>query len=198
MNKEILFFEESLFLSAAEKEDLLDIKFLCDDAVGKDLYSLSDLEDAIDDEDKFLYILKDKGHSLIGYIYFKIEDKEKMHDEIQLSFKEEEILKMKSEKVGKLQSIGLKTGFRGKGFSEKLIEFFLSILKSLDIDMAYAVCWKKGDYVPLQKAMEATGFVYLKEEKEFWYNNSRLYCPFCKGRCHCDAEIYYKKLEMKL
>ncbi len=198
MNKEIFLSEDSLSLSAAEKEDLLDIKSLCDDTVGKDLYSLFDLEDAIDDEDKFLYILKDNGHSLIGYVYFKIEEKGKMHEEIKLSTKEEEILKAKSKKVGKLQSISLKTEFRGKGLSEKLIEFFLSILKSLNIDLAYAVCWKKGDYVPLQKAMDSTGFVYLKEEKEFWYNNSELYCPFCQGRCHCDAEIYYKKLEMKL
>ena len=76
-----------------------------------------------------------------------------------------------------------------------MIDYALKILESRGIDTVYIVCWKPGGIVPLQKALEKCGFTYIVTVEDAWYKDERLFCPYCKGRCHCSADIYCKILE---
>ena len=97
-------------------------------------------------------------------------------------------------KVGKIQSVGIKENYRGRDISVRMIEFALEELKNSIVEMIVGVCWKMGDNVPMKKTLWECGFVYLSEAKKIWYDDTELICPYCMGRCQCDAEVYYKIL----
>ena len=63
--------------------------------------------------------------------------------------------------------------------------------------VAFIVCWKPGGVVPLGKALSECNFDFLAETKKVWYDDTELICPYCKGRCLCDAEVYYKLLNVE-
>lgn len=85
--------------------------------------------------------------------------------------------------------------YRGIGLAAKMIQFVLLELKDKLIDAAFIVCWKPGGIVPLSKALSECHFKYLADAKRVWYDDTELICPYCKGRCLCDAEVYYKLLD---
>ena len=58
----------------------------------------------------------------------------------------------------------------------------------------FAICWKPGKIVPAGKMLKECGFDDLTEAKNVWYDDKDLVCPYCKGRCRCDAEVFYKLL----
>jgi anaerobic selenocysteine-containing dehydrogenase len=71
----------------------------------------------------------------------------------------------------------------------------LKKLKEISIDVAFIVCWKPRGVVSLSKALWECTFDYLAEAKKVWYDDTELICPYCNGRCLCDAEVYYKLLD---
>ena len=76
-----------------------------------------------------------------------------------------------------------------------MINYALGVLAQKNIDTVYIVCWKPGGAVPLKNALYKYNFEYLITVKDAWYKDEYLICPYCKGRCHCSADIYYKKLQ---
>ena len=63
------------------------------------------------------------------------------------------------------------------------------------IGEVFIICWNAGGKVPLERALQECKFVHLFSAKMIWYNKKELYCPYCKGRCKCDAEVYFKKVK---
>ena len=63
------------------------------------------------------------------------------------------------------------------------------------IGEVFIICWNAGGKVPLEKALQECRFVHLFSAKMIWYNKKELYCPYCKGRCKRDAEVYFKKVK---
>ena len=98
-------------------------------------------------------------------------------------------------KVGKIQSVGLKEEYRGIGLAAQMVNFILEKLKEISIDVTFIVCWKPSGILPLGKALSECKFAYLSEAKKVWYDDTELICPICHGRCLCDAEVYYKRLD---
>ena len=75
------------------------------------------------------------------------------------------------------------------------VSFILKKLTEISVDVAFIVCWKPRGIVPLGKALADCRFDYLAEAKRVWYDDTELICPYCNGRCLCDAEGYYKLLD---
>ena len=97
--------------------------------------------------------------------------------------------------VGKIQSVGIKETFRRQGLAVWLMKYALRQFAEKGIGEVFIICWNAGGKVPLEKALQECRFVHLFSAKMIWYNKKELYCPYCKGRCKCDAEVYFKKVK---
>ena len=186
----------NLELRPLESGDVDAVIKISDESVGKGLYTASEIKETIGSDSKFLYVLKSPDGEIAGYIFFFLTDTDTIVKDAKID--KETFLKVldgTKAKIGRIQSIAIKEEYRGEGLSEKLIDFAVSKLQDLKTECTFIVCWKKGDFVPLKKTMEECKFKFLAEVQKVWYDNERLYCPYCKGRCSCNAEIYYKKVK---
>lgn len=183
------------FLAPLSTEEISEARSLCDECVGENLYGEEEIAATIGASDSFLYFLKKEQDEKVGYIYFYLTDEEYIANYAKLDV---ELLRavyaQPNKKVGKIQSVGLKEEYRGMGLATQMILFILNELKKLCIDITFIVCWKPAGTVPLGKTLSECRFSYLTEAKKVWYDDTELICPYCKGRCLCDAEVYYKLL----
>lgn len=58
----------------------------------------------------------------------------------------------------------------------------------------YGSAWVYDGQVPIEGTFRAFGFQRLYARHMLWYGNENYRCVVCKGRCTCDAMIYYKIL----
>ena len=183
-------------LKPLSKEEVNDACLLCDECVGENLYGAEDIAATIGAIDKFFYLLKSESGENVGYIYYYLTQPEYIAKyaklDVELFY---DVYARSDKKVGKIQSVGLKAEYRGIGLAAQMINFILKKLKDISIDVAFIVCWKPRGVVPLGKALWDCKFDYLAEAKKVWYDDSELICPYCNGRCICDAEVYYKLLD---
>ncbi len=177
------------------KEETEIAQSLCDACVGKNLYSKEDILRATQEKDRFFYFLKtDKGEPA-GYIYYRLTDEASIASSAKLDIEvPRAVYRETGKQVGRIQSIGLKETYRGKGLAAQMICFALGELAAMSVEAVFIVCWKPGGTIPLGKAMKKCGFNDLTEAKKVWYDDADLICPYCKGRCMCDAEVFYKLL----
>ena len=187
--------KDSFFLKPLLKEEISEACRLCDECVGENLYSEKEIAATIGASDKFFYLLKSETGENIGYIYFYLTDIECIAEYSRLDINLfREVYSSTDKKVGKIQSVGLKEEYRGIGFASQMIRFILERLKDISVDVAFIVCWKPGGFVPLKRTLINCDFKFLVEAKKVWYDDTKLICPYCHGRCVCDAEVYYKLL----
>ncbi len=171
---------------------------MCDRCVGKNLYTKDYLASIIHQPEHFFYLLLSDADELAGYMYFILMDRGELASISKLDAVHlDRLCKENDEIIGNLRSIGVEEPFRGKGLSMELIGFSLSQLASLGATVAVGLCWKHGTVVPMRKTMLSCGFQYLTDARRPWYDIEGLECPYCSGRCECDAEVYYKRLEVR-
>ncbi|MDD7256577.1 GNAT family N-acetyltransferase [Bullifex porci] len=186
---------QSFLLRKIKKEDVEQVRRLADSCVGENLYSSKEIASAIDSSDRFFYLLQDQRGEAVGYIYYYITTEERIAEYSKLDEGIFQALPFNhGGRVGKIQSVGVDHEYRGMGISTKMMEFVLDELKKLSIEAVFIVCWKPKGTIQLQKAITECAFSFLSIAKNVWYNDTRLICPYCKGRCTCDAEVYYKLL----
>ncbi|MDD5805424.1 GNAT family N-acetyltransferase [Blautia sp. HCP3S3_H10_1] len=99
----------------------------------------------------------------------------------------------KLQPVGKIQSVGVKEAFRGQGLAVHMVQYVMNQFSEKGIGEVFIICWNAGGRVPLAKTLQKCRFIHLSSAKKIWYDKEDLFCPYCKGRCKCDAEVYFKK-----
>lgn len=187
---------EKFFLRPLKVEDVEETLALCDACVGKNLYTKEEIEESIDSKERFFYLLETETGNCAGYIYFYVTEKDSIADYAKLDTKLFDSVCQNTEKrVGKIQSIGVREEYRGSRFAVKLLRFALEKLKENEIAEVFIVCWKKGKEVPLESSLKECRFEFLSVAHKVWYDYTELQCPYCKGRCECDAKVYYKILD---
>ena len=181
-----------------EPEDLAQALLLCDQCVGKNLYTREELMQAIENENSTFQILKTEEGQIAGYVYYYLTDTEQIARTARLKeTKISEVCMHGSEMpVGKIQSVGIREEFRGRGLAGQLVRFALDRLGRMGASEAFIICWNIKGQVPLGKVLKECSFTHLTTAKMIWYDKKELYCPYCKGRCKCDAEIYYKRISI--
>lgn len=183
------------YLRPLKKEEVGEASFLSDECVGKNLYPTEEIAATLNDQEKFFYLLKNEKDETIGYIYYFLTNEEEIAKYSQLDINVfRKVYPDFNKKVGKIQSVGIKKEYRGNELAVEMMRFILKEMKKLGIDITFIVCWKPGGFLPLGKTLAKCQFNYLTEAKKIWYDDMELICPHCKGRCSCDAEIYYKLL----
>lgn len=169
---------------------------LCDQCVGKNLYPRACLASILENPDHYFYLLITPEGEPAGYIYFFLTNTEEMA--ILSKLPRERLVAISPKQnpiIGNLQSIGVAESWRHHRLSERLVGFYLEQLQScLGADAAFGVFWKPKGHVPMEKTLKAFGFRHLEDAHRVWYNNQDLICPYCKGRCECDAAVYYKPI----
>ena len=183
------------YLRPLKKEEIEEASFLSDECVGKNLYPTEEIAATLNDQEKFFYLLKNEKDETIGYIYYFLTNEEEIAKYSKLDINVfRELYSNSDKKVGKIQSVGIKREYRGNELAVEMMQFILKEMKKLGIDITFIVCWRPGGFLPLGKTLAKCQFNYLTEAKKIWYDDIELICPHCKGRCSCDAEIYYKLL----
>lgn len=189
---------EKLKLHRLSERYITEAAQMCDRCVGKNLYTKDYLASILHEPGHFFYLLLSDEDVLAGYMYFIMMDRTELAsvsklDTMQLN----RLCKGTDEIIGNLRSIGVDEPFRNKGLSKELILFSLEQLASLGAHVAVALCWKAGVVVPMRQTMLSCGLQYLTDAYHVWYDIEDLECPYCSGRCECDAEVYYKRLEVR-
>ena len=137
------------------------------------------------------------GNPLAGYIYYYLTNEKQIAEDTRLT--EQKIKQVCQQDtlapVGKIQSVGIKETFRRQGLAVWLMKYALRQFAEKGIGEVFIICWNAGGKVPLERALQECKFVHLVSAKMIWYNKKELYCPYCKGRCKCDAEVYFKKVK---
>ena len=183
------------FLQPLRREEIDEAQRLCDACVGKNLYAREEIAAAIDARDRFFYLLKNEKEETVGYIYYYLTDEAYIAKYAKLDVALLRAVYRQQEKsIGKIQSIGLKREYRGMGLAAEMILFIVEDLRSMDTEAVFIVCWKPEGVVPLGRTLLNCDFHFLTEAKKVWYDDADLICPYCHGRCVCDAEVYYKLL----
>lgn len=163
-------------LYSLEKEDIEETLQLMDRCVGENLY---------------------QKEELAGYIYYYLTNEKQIAEDTRLT--EQKIQRVCQQDtlapVGKIQSVGIKEAFRRQGLAVGLMNYALNQFAEKGIGEVFIICWNAGGKVPLERALQECKFVHLFSAKMIWYNKKELYCPYCKGRCKCDAEVYFKKVK---
>lgn len=189
-------FLSELELCPLKAEDIHTAKCLCDECVGKDMYSQEDIGNCIDSAYRFFYLLKEKNGGAVGYLYFYVTDVQQIAEDGKVDIRLlRTVCPVRTGVVGKIQSIGLKEHYRKNGYGKYMIDFAVQKFRALDVNRVVIICWKKGDDVPLGNTLDQCHFQFLTTAKMVWFDHPRLYCPYCAGRCRCDAQIYYKILD---
>lgn len=182
---------QPMTLMQLDRAHLQQASALCDACVGVNLYREEMLEEVLEDPESYFFMLSDPTGGIVGYIYFHRSD-------INAAA---EFLHTTPEKVARylnpacdlvhLRSIGVLPSMRNKQLAVRLLEFALAFSRQvLHADLAFVACWRKGDFVPMHNNIQKFGFIHLFTAPKLWYDVPDLYCPFCKGRCSCPAEIY--------
>lgn len=196
--KDNILLQEAAFSFRRLTESYLDIAVtLCDNCVGENLYSRAQLTQIIYKPTHYFYLIFAHNGEAVGYIYFFLTDLGEMMSLSKLSDEQLNIMTMREHPViGNLQSIGVAGAYRGQGVSEILVDFFLTKLhESTSADVAFGVFWKTQGIVPMEKTLKAFDFIYITDAQGVWQDKKDLICPFCRGRCTCEASVYYKPLE---
>lgn len=168
---------------------------LCDRCVGKNLYTKEYLAKVIHKRGHYYSLLMTPEKKIAGYIYYYLADLEEAAALAKLPPERlAPILPKQSQLFGVLRSIGVDEAYRQSGLSLKLVEHYLEQLRKTGADIAFGVFWKPAGTVPMERTLTRFQFHHLTDSRLIWYDNEDLVCPFCKGRCRCDAAIYYKKL----
>ena len=166
---------------------------LCDRCVGENLYPREFLATLPDRPEHLFYLLKTPEETAIGYIYFFLSGLAEMAALSKLPETRLSVISQKQNPVlGNIQSIAVSEDFRRRGLSRRLIAFSLERLEQMGADAAFGVCWKIHGRTPIEPTLTSLGFRYLSDSHLVWYDNPRLICPYCEGRCKCDAAVYYR------
>lgn len=183
-------------LSPLTRSELAAAKRLCDECVGEDLYSERELAAALDAPDRFFYLLRTDTGETAGYVYYYLDRLDALAAYAKLPPEAlRAVCPNAGERVGKLQSIGVDAGYQRLGLAARMLELALDELCALGARAVFIVCWRHGGTVPLKSAVERCDFRYLTRTHNVWYDDAELVCPYCTGRCTCDAEVYYKLLD---
>ena len=186
----------SLSITRMVENDLDTVKALCDEHLGKNLYSREYLSSVLGDKAHYFYLLVTQEREIVGYMYYFLTDLEEMSAYTKLPREKLNVIsKRENPIIANLQSVVVAKAWQKLRLSKKLARFFLEDMQALqEVDTALCVCWKLGDSVPLEKTLKAFDFIHLSDAQHVWYDNRDLICPYCEGACECEAAVYYKNL----
>ena len=169
---------------------------LCGQCVGENLYPESYIASIMEKPGHFFELFLTQEDEIAGYCYSYLTTLEEAAASAKLPV---DVLAAvspdKNPVVTKIQSIGIAPAYRNQGLGRQMLERTMERLRETDAAIAICIAWKINDFVPLADNLTGCGFQYLTDSHLVWYDYEELVCPYCSGRCKCDAAVYYKIME---
>ena len=81
-----------------------------------------------------------------------------------------------------------------KGVMHALAAAGLETARQEGYGSLFGSAWMYNGKSPIAGTFRVFGFKPLYKREKLWYNDPDYTCVVCKGRCTCDAVIYYKTL----
>ncbi|HBI61028.1 MAG TPA: hypothetical protein DDY31_07430 [Lachnospiraceae bacterium] len=176
----------------AERGDLIAVKRMTDEYIGKDFYTLPYLERILKRDNEHLYIYVDGQDTAVAYLYFLEMD---FKDAMEFLHIPDGVLSIsRGERVGIYKTACTKKEWRRKG----ILTLFLDRTERMFADKAlqyilFTALQRPDGTVPVHKAVTEVGFFPVSTLKQPWVH-THAYCPYCKMEyCVCDGVIYIKE-----
>ena len=184
-------------VSPLRHEDITEALALCDACVGANMYPRSVLEEAVDRPGRYFFLLRSPEGELAGYFYFFLTDLDEMAAFSKVS--KDHLARMTEEPepvLVNLRSLGIARPYRSCGLALAFMRWGLDFLaRETPGQVAMGVFWKPNGTLPMVRSLETFSFLFLEDAHLVWYDTPGLVCPYCQGKCHCDAAVYYKPLK---
>ena len=92
------------------------------------------------------------------------------------------------------KSAAVCSAYRRNGVLTELIKALLNQAKELGYGSVILSAWTYGGKTPAKSSLLSMGFTQLFIRHKLWYHYENYSCVICKGRCICDAAVFYKNL----
>lgn len=169
---------------------------LCGQCVGENLYPESYLASIMEKPGHFFDLFLTGEDEIAGYCYAYLTSLEEAAAAAKLPADVLATVSLvKNPVVANIQAVGTAPACRNQGLGRQMLERMLERLRETDAALAVCIAWKINGFVPLADNLTGCGFQYITDSHLVWYDHEDLVCPYCKGRCKCDAAVYYKMLE---
>ena len=179
----------------ATKEDALIIKDIIDKGISKDYYSIEDINDYIDDNNKYLLVVaSDEDKPLAAMFCIKGKLKDMCLNE-HITYPDPIFSKYNAN----TETVVYKTAstykeVRCKGYVGQLFEEYNNIFNNTEheIRIGLAIVLPDGT-VPIKKHVDKYGFKPTKIFEKPW-NKIKSYCTYCGNNyCECNGLLYLKE-----
>lgn len=165
---------------------------LCDEMLGKGLYSEERLRRICGSRGHYFYlVMKEQRAVGIFYCYRERFERVSFFQDLQVPFLDPQ------SPVGVGQSIALKEEVRAKGLSEWLLNYGTRILfEQEQVKVILIPAWMKAGRIPADRHLTKCSYKLLQTLRQPWASCEGLECPICKTvPCSCDGAIYIKRRE---
>lgn len=113
----------------------------------------------------------------------------------KMKMPERDVLEIAGEKPALIyKSAAVRPEYEHCGVMHAMAAQGIEDAKELGYGALFAAAWVYGGKIPIEPTFNTFHFQRLYERKMLWYDDEEYRCVVCKGRCTCDAMIYYKKL----
>ena len=181
----------------AVQRDLVAVKNMTDEYIGKDFYTMPDLERMLKHENEHLYIYADAGDMAVAYLYILEMNFGEAIDFLHIP---EGMLKFSHNmRVGIYKTACTKKEWQRKGILTLFLNKMEQILEHKTLQCILFTALQKPDgTVPVHKAVTAMDFLPVGMLKQPWIH-THAYCPYCKMEyCVCDAVVYVKERKNRI
>lgn len=176
----------------AVRRDLAAVKHMTDEYIGKDFYTMPDLERILECENEHLYIYPDGKGKAVAYLYFLEMD---FGDAIEFLHIPDGMLNLpRRARVGIYKTACTEEEWRRKGVLTLFLNRMEQVLAGNALQYILFTALQKPDKtVPVHKVVTRVGFFPVGTLKQPWVH-THAYCPYCqKEYCVCDAVVYLKE-----
>lgn len=125
----IIHIGHNCILRPMESADVPAVAAISGECVGKGLYSPEEIAETVESDQRFIYVLDAGNGEIAGYVYFLLTDIKRTAADMKLGRERlQAVFGGKESILGRIQSVAIRSAFRGYGFSRKLLQFALAAL----------------------------------------------------------------------
>ncbi|MCR4655389.1 MAG: GNAT family N-acetyltransferase [Lachnospiraceae bacterium] len=177
----------------AVSSDTEEIVQFCEDCFGENYTFVPEMRGFIEDEENRLFVMEDDGRIIAAVLYLKDDKRSVMED---MEVEEADFDRISGGKpVLHHKFCIVRNDYRGRGLMTELMEKALAELERENVYGAvFGQAWIRQEEMPMENICARTGYHPYKRQISPWWKYADRTCNICKGRCKCDAMVYYRKL----
>ena len=92
------------------------------------------------------------------------------------------------------KSAAVRPIYEHRGVMKTMAADGLQTARDMGYGSLFGSAWVYQGQIPIEGTFRIFGFTPLYLRHMLWHDDENYRCVICKGRCTCDAMIYYKKL----